>query len=172
MAKDDKVIKDEDVGMDVTDPRIYEVGYHILPVVAEEHLTEESAKIKDMIVSVGGIILSEEEPKIVRLAYPMDKVIANKRAWYESAFFGWIKFEAGPELLAELKKFLDGNDSLLRTIMVKTVRENTMVKKSLLFTKKPVMADREEKDKESEKIEQPVEINEEDLDKQIEELVV
>ncbi len=171
MAKEDKTVQGEELEMDSTDPRIYEVSYHVLSTMPEEHLAEEASKIKEIIVSNGGIILSEEEPKLMTLAYAIDKVIANKRAWYESAFFGWVKFEAEPAAVAKLKKFLDENNNLLRSLIIKTVRENTMIKKSLLIAKKPLIGD-EEKEKEAEKVEIPQEINEAEIDKQIEDLVV
>ncbi len=169
MAKEDI---QEEKDMEDFEPRIYEVGYHVLSTISEERVPEEVAKVKEAIVSGGGIILSEEEPKLMHLAYPMDKVVANKRSWLDTAFFGWVKFETDPQAINSLKKVLDNNESLLRFLIIKTVRENTMIKKSLLLAKKALPGDREEKDTGEKKPEPVAEINEEELDKQIEGLVV
>lgn len=168
-------------GLDSADPRIYEVGYHLISNVPEESIPAESAKIKEVIVSFGGVILSEEEAKFLRLAYRVDKTVGNKRAWFDSAYFGWIKFEAEPGVPIKLKKFMEENKNILRCIIIKTVRENTMVKKSLLAAKPPIISsgafsDKSlDKDVSAEKSDTPAPlpiVDEEALDKQIDELVI
>lgn len=176
MAKATKPAKTEtteDLELEGADPRVYEIGYHVLPSFPEERLSEESAKLKEAIVSFGGVILSEEEPRLMALAYPIDKTIENKRTWFESAFFGWIKFEAGPEAIGQLKKLMEEDTSILRFIMVKTVRENTIVKKSVLAARKlPGIELPEGEDTKSSIAAIPTEVNEAEIDKQIEDLVV
>ncbi|MCI0542206.1 30S ribosomal protein S6 [bacterium] len=166
-------------GGDGAEARIYEVGYHLISNLSEEALPSESAKIKDGIVSLGGMILSEEEPKFLQLAYRMDKTVGNKRVWFDGAYFGWVKFEAGSGIPLKLKKFLEENENILRFLITKTVRENTMVKKSLLLAKPPVVSppslgkslERESGEEKSESSALPI-VDEEALDKQIDDLVI
>ena len=127
-----------------TDSRIYEVGYHLLPTVSAEDAPGEAAKIKEAIASFGGSVISEDEPKMMPLAYPIEKVIENKHARFESAHFGWVKFEAGSNTPSELKKFLEKNEMILRFLIIKTVRENTLARKPIVF-------DSEKRDGESER---------------------
>lgn len=131
-AKSGAVSAARERGGEDFEPRIYEVGYHILPSVSPEEVPQESAKIKEAIISFGGVLVSEEEPAVRSLEYPISKTVANKRAWFASAYFGWIKFEAESSAPAALKKFLEENEMVLRFLIVKTVRENTLVKKELL----------------------------------------
>ncbi len=56
----------------------------------------------------------------------MLKVVGPKRDYYDTAYFGWIKYEAEPKAAAEIKKALDLSEKVLRYIIVKTIRENTI----------------------------------------------
>jgi len=105
---------------------VYEVGYHIVPTVSPENLPKEVDAIKAILGKVGAKVISEEGPKMISLSYPMLKVVGPKRDYFETAYFGWVKFEAEPAAAVELKKALDLSEKVLRFIIVKTVRENTM----------------------------------------------
>ena len=105
---------------------VYEVGYHIVPTVSPENLPKEVDAIKAILGKVGATIISEEGPKMIPLAYEMLKVVGPKRDYFETAYFGWVKFEAEPSAAVELKKALDLSEKVLRFIIIKTVRENTM----------------------------------------------
>ena len=146
--------------------QIYEVGYHIIPTVAEDHLGAEVSRVREAIEGHGGLILGEEYPKNVDLAYPMVKVFSNKRTTYHTAHFGWIKYQNDPGQMKAVDAALKADESLLRFIVVKTVRENTMAPKKV-FTPKHDEAPRSE-----EKAEEKPPMSEEELDKTIEELVI
>jgi len=105
---------------------VYEVGFHIVPTVSPENLPKEVEAIKAILGKVGAKIVSEESPKMMTLSYPMLKVVGPKRDYFEMAYFGWIKFEGEPSVAVELKKALDISEKVLRFIIVKTIRENTM----------------------------------------------
>lgn len=152
-----------------TEPKIYEVGYHILPTVGDERVGAEVTAIKDIIEGEKGTIFAEEFPKSVDLAYPMAKVKHNKRAVYTSAYFGWMKFEATPEAAIAIDKKLKAMDNILRFILVKTVRENTMAPKKMLRERKEELA-RDDESVETKK-EEP-RMTEAEIDKTIEELVI
>lgn len=106
--------------------RIYEVGYHILPIISEENLPAEVGNIKGMIEGHGAMFISEEFPKLRPLAYALSKSVEGKRQDFDQAYFGWVKFEIDPEKALEIKKALDANKSVLRHIFIETVRESTM----------------------------------------------
>lgn len=148
------------------DPQIYEVGFHIVSSVAENDLGVQVTAIRDAIEAAGGMFIADEYPKYMELAYPMVKVASNKRATYKDSYFGWIKFEVAPKGILAVEKKLMANDNLLRFIIVKTVRENTMVPKKILQAKQ-----RDENAPEEKVVVKPV-MTEEELDKTIEDLVV
>jgi ribosomal protein S6 len=142
--------------------RIYEASFLLVPFLSEEDLANQVTAIKSNLESLGAISISEDYPKLINLAYTMDRVISNKRQKFNSAFFGWVKFEANPDALKQIKEWFERNENVIRFLTVKTVRENTM--SSIKFarkTRKPGAT----------KTEAPVEINKEEIDKQIEALV-
>lgn len=146
--------------------RVYEVGFQLLPTVLEERLPEETGKVRDAVSAAGGFIFSEEDPKFMRLAYPMEKsVTEGRRSWFENAYFGWMKFEAEPKTVALLKEALDKNPNILRFLTIKTVRENTLYRKTISTPGKK-FAEKSETKLSAEPL------NEAELDKTIEELVI
>lgn len=115
----------EEAGVDGL--RIYEVGYLLLPSIPEEKVPEHVTAIKGVITQAGGTFISEEDPTSRRLAYEMVKRIGTKNERFRSAYFGWVKFEVNGEELPAVKEKLDSMESILRSLIVKTVREDTYV---------------------------------------------
>lgn len=139
---------------------IYEVGFLLMPALAEEKLLQTFAAIKEVLVNNGAAIIGEGFPKSRPLAYPIKK--------FESAFFGWLKFESNSEALTTLREFLKNNSEVIRFLLVKTVRESAVA--TPVFFGKP----RSRLEKNSKKEETPVgpKMTTAELDKTIEELVV
>jgi len=148
------------------DREVYEVGFHIVPIVAEEDLGVRVTAIRDIIEAEGGSMIGDEYPKHMELSYPMVKVAANKRATHASAYFGWMKFEVEPKGARIIDEKLKADDLILRYIIVKTVRENTMVPKKILQQK------RGDEVKMEEKVEDKPTMSEAEIDKTIEDLVI
>ncbi len=153
---------------------VYEVSYLLLPVISGEEVPKAVAKIKDTITSRGGEVIADENPVLIDLAYPMTKVIGTTRHKADSGYFGWVKFEMPADVMAEIKKVLDGAGSILRYLIVKTVRESTLLHGKMMFKKEeksrgPQAEEPEEiiAEKEAEKETLP-----EDLDKSIDDLVI
>lgn len=105
---------------------VYEVAFHIVPTVSPENLPKEVDAIKAVLGKAEATIVSEEAPALRELAYTMIKVIGPNRHRFDTAHFGWIKFEASTEAVGEIKKALDASDKIIRFLIVKTVRENTL----------------------------------------------
>lgn len=160
----------EDLGND--EKTVYELGFHIIPSLSEDEVSKEFAEIKAFIEKFGGEIISEGSPKAMQLAYIMAKKQEGKNAKFDSSFFGWVKFEAGPENAISLKEDMDLRKSILRFIIIKTVREDTSIghrpiikrteEESTQIQKKPEIKTEKEPSKP---------ISEAELDKTIEELV-
>ena len=146
---------------------VYEVGYLMVPSIAEENLGGEVTSFKDMLVGFGVTVISDEYPKMTELAYEMSRSIANKKQKFSYGYFGWIKFECTTDVAQALKASLDKNEKLIRYLLIKTVRENTM------STKRPYGKNDGAKRRSSSKNEESVApINEEVIDKEIDALVV
>lgn len=115
---------------------VYEVGFHIVPTVSPENLPKEVDAIKAILGAQKATIISEEFPKLRSLAYQMVKVVGPVRHKIDSAYFGWIKFEGPKEVVDELNKALKASDKIVRFLIVKTVRENTIYGPKILADEK------------------------------------
>lgn len=145
---------------------VYEVGYVMVPTIAEEGLGAEVTAFKDVLVENGVTFISDEYPKMIELAYEMSRSIANKKQKFSYGYFGWVKFECTPAQGKVIKDLLDKNEKLVRYLLIKTVRESTMSPKRA-FSKPEGM-----KRKFTPKEEVSTPINEETIDKEIDALVV
>ncbi len=145
--------------------QVYELGYLLVPTLSEEEVPSYFTNLKDMIASFGGEFISEEMPRMMPLAYEMTKVISNVNNRFNDAYFGWIKFEMTTENILNLKAKLDLEANIIRFLITKTVRENTIAQKK--FTPKDGLRKRAKK----EENEEALPMNEEEVDKEIEKMV-
>lgn len=111
-----------------TPTRIYEAGYIIVPTVSEEDVEKAVSGIRSEIEKLGGSFIAEGAPSLVKLAFDMDKREGEKHVAYDRGYFGWLKFEAGTHAAKELTDSLKANPQVLRSIVFKTVREDTRAK--------------------------------------------
>ena len=152
---------------------VYEVSYLLLPSLATEQVPSNAALLKEMLTSAGGAIISDENPILIDLAYPMVKVVQTLRHKATSGYFGWIKFEIASEGIEAVKKSLDGNDKILRYLIIKTVRENTLLEGKMKLRKEDsVKRQAEGADEVSLEISPEKETAPEELDKSIDDLVI
>lgn len=63
------------------------------------------------------------------LAYEMIRVVNNVNVRFNEGYFGWIKFELSGDKVKELEKGLKLDEEVVRFMVVKTVRENTVYTK-------------------------------------------
>lgn len=105
--------------------RIYEIGYHIIPTVAEEQVDKIVGEIRGLVEKAGGSFIAEGAPTLIKLAYPMDTREGDKHVSHDRGYFGWLKFEAPAEAARGLDDALKVNQNILRHIVFQTVREET-----------------------------------------------
>ncbi len=116
----------------IRDPRVYEVSYLFLPTLHEEDALSQHTALRDMVAKLEGEFISESTAELIDLAYPMYKIIDNKRTGFHTAYFGWVKFALTPEKIATIKDACDANLSLLRYLLITTLREDTVTKKRVM----------------------------------------
>lgn len=114
------------------DSRVYEVGYLLVPTISEESVPGMYTNLKDLVTSYGGTIISDDMPRMIPLAYSMTKVVANVRSKFNTAYFGWIKFSMEADKVLEFKKKLDLSGDIIRFLILKTVKENTIAAKRFI----------------------------------------
>ncbi len=151
------------------EPRVYELGYHLIPVLNDEDVEKEREALLATITTLGGEIIDEGKPSLIHLAYPIDKVLNNKRTYYEQAYFGWIKFILSPDQLVFVKKDVEREKNILRYLLIKTVKENT------IFSEQPYKLAKQESEEDEFEDENDSEFDEvaedDDLDEKIESLL-
>jgi ribosomal protein S6 len=160
-AEEEKNVEEKDIRTS-----IYEVGYLMVPSVAEENLGGEITSFKDSLGDLGASFISDEYPKMMELSYEMSRSIDNKRQKFSYGYFGWVKFECTTDQAKVIKDGLDKNEKLIRYLMIKTVRESTM------SPKRPYGKQEGMKRRFTAKVEDTGPINEEVIDKEIDALVV
>ncbi|MFA5791927.1 MAG: 30S ribosomal protein S6 [Candidatus Paceibacterota bacterium] len=160
-------VKDENEIEESSNSRVYELGYLLVPTISQEDVPVIFGNLKETISSLEGVAISDEMPKMTPLAYSMLKVVANVRNKFNTAYFGWIKFTMGTDAVLELKKKLDLDPNVIRFLILKTVKENTIAAKRFVrgdMHRRPRM----EKNKNNET---SVPINKEEIDKEIDALI-
>lgn len=108
---------------------VYEVGY-LIAGVPEEKVTAEAEAVRAIVSKSGAEIIAEEAPRHEELAYTIrKKTVAGSYDKFDSAHFGWIKFEVGSEKIEAVKKAIEIVPSVLRMLLIITTRENTYLGK-------------------------------------------
>ncbi len=135
------------------DPKLYEIGYLLTPLIPADKLADEVNLIRSAIEKEKGLVVGEESPKSKPLAYEIKK--------FTTASFGWIRFMARPGTLENLKKSFDSNANLLRFLIL-NAQEVVSQKQVRVVKAKGVGAQPTDEPKE--------EIKEEEIDKKLEEI--
>lgn len=108
--------------------RVYEAGYHIVPQTKEEELDTVVSQIRAVIEKQGGSLIAEGAPVLMKLSYPMTTREGDKNVEYDRSYFGWLKFEAPGSVVQSLEEHFAGTRSVFRSLVFKTVREDTRAK--------------------------------------------
>ncbi len=104
---------------------VYELGYLVLPSVPEDNLASVVSTIVSTIEKAGGKTLDSENPFIQGLAYSMSKTVGARKYVVDEAYIGWMKFEAEPSMIEEIKIAVEKMEEILRTLLIKAPRETT-----------------------------------------------
>lgn len=159
---------ENDMQKEDSNSKVYELGYLLVPDISPEDVPVNYGNLKELISSLGGEIIADEMPKMLNLAYTMQKVTSNVRSKFKNAYFGWVKFVVNAEQVLELKKILDLDPNIIRFLILKTVKENTVATKRFV---RGGTYHRTPRAKKNGDIETVVPINKEEIDKEIDALV-
>lgn len=118
-----------DINEITVDSRVYEISFIFDNKLDEGAALEKANAIKQSIATLGGSFISEEAPYMRELAYEMTRVVNNVNVRFNEGYFGWIKFEMDADKVKELEKGLKSDEQIVRYMVVKTVRENTVFTK-------------------------------------------
>jgi ribosomal protein S6 len=109
--------------------KVYEVSALFVPELDATALSQTIESLKAKLAALEANIISEGAPVHIKLAYTVEKHINNKIHRSDFAHFYWVKFEMDPSKVQALETFfkLDLNEKSLRHLIVKTVKENTVL---------------------------------------------
>jgi ribosomal protein S6 len=113
------------------DAKVYEIGYLIVPSIPEEKVAGQVSAIKDILNKHKAEVIADESAMLRPLAYTMIKKIGTANRRFDSAYFGWIKFEAAPVEVRLIEKEVKEVESILRLLLINTVREHTLLSSKL-----------------------------------------
>ena len=109
---------------------VYEISYLISSSIPEEKIGVEVDAVKKVISDAGASFISEEMPHKQDLAYTIRrKTLAGSYEKHDQAYFGWVKFEVGSSSIEVIKKAVEIIPSVIRMLIVTTVRDNTFLGK-------------------------------------------
>lgn len=153
---------------------VYEASYLLLPTFSQEQVPGKVAGIKEALVSLGATLISDEDPILIDLAYQMVKVVQTERYKADQGYFGWVKFELEKSAINSVKKFLDESPDVLRYLIIKTVKENTLLNGKMKLRSEDKTKKFDDRDEAFEEVVDVVkdEAVLEEVDKNIDELVV
>ena len=136
----------------------YEIAFLLSPSIAEEAVLVHTQKVTAALEAGKAIISHAETPRKRRLAYPIGKET--------NAYFGWIKFTAPVEAIAEINKKIKLEKSTLRFLIVEDTIQIMMMPRMPRMTA-PTIAPTQPK-REEETAER---LDLEGLDKKLEEIL-
>jgi ribosomal protein S6 len=111
-------------------PTVYEIGYLISDKVPEDKVSAEVDAIRKIVSDASASVIAEEMPHRQTLEYTIRaKTLGGSYDKHDQVYFGWIKFEVGSSKIIAMKKAIESLPSVLRMLLITTVRENTYLGK-------------------------------------------
>lgn len=104
----------------------YDLGFHLVGTLSPEEVLTATSDIRARIESNGGVILGEEAPRHIRLAYVMYRSSWGKREDFDSAHFGVVIFEATKEQIGVIEEAIKAYTQVFRYLLLKTDAENAL----------------------------------------------
>ena len=109
-------------GTDLSETRVYELGFHLDAELPQEEVKKVYQGIRDRISAVGTIV-AEGEPTKVPLAYTISRQETTGRRDFDTAFFCWVSYEADAAGHDDVLAVARGESSIIRFLDIRTSRE-------------------------------------------------
>jgi len=109
---------------DHKEAQVYELGYLVLPSIAEDSLADVVSTLQGIVRKSGGVEIASEDPLKFDLAYTMSKVVGARKYVVNEAYIGWMKFEVEPSEVVAIKTAVEALDEILRCLLIKAPRES------------------------------------------------
>ncbi|MEK7567847.1 MAG: 30S ribosomal protein S6 [Patescibacteria group bacterium] len=147
--------------------KLYELGIHLIPTLTEEEASAKLAEINAKIEKIGGVVKSSKNPESRPLAYEISKSGGGKKEKYESTFFTFIIFEMKIDEINAFQKWVNTIPERLRSIVIEVPKDILVPKERRI-----PQSHKEEIKRTTEPTKEAKPIDEAELDKTIEQLVI
>jgi ribosomal protein S6 len=120
--------KDMDIGVDDaldgagSEPRVYELGFHLDPELPTEEVKKAYQATRELVEGKGTIV-AEGEPQKIPLAYTISRQETSGRRDFDSAYFSWIVYEATPSKHDEVIESASVDKHIIRFIDLITTKD-------------------------------------------------
>ena len=123
MAKQDTDMRAEGALLeDSSEPRVYELGFHLDPELPTEEVKKAYQAVRSRIEEEATIV-AEGEPQMIRLAYTISRQETSSRRDFDSAYFSWVVYEATADNHAGIISSAGVDSLLIRFIDVLTTKD-------------------------------------------------
>lgn len=119
--QDEKVL-DETLEESGSEPRVYELGFHLDPELPTEEAKKAYQEIRKFIEEKGTIV-AEGEPEKIQLSYTISRQETSGRRDFSSSYFCWIVYEATPLNHDEVLTSADVDKRIIRFIDLLTTKD-------------------------------------------------
>lgn len=115
--EEDEIVEDES-----SEPRVYELGFHLDPELPTEEVKKAYKTIRDFIESKGALV-AEGEPEKIQLSYTISLQETTGRRDFNSAYFSWIVYEASAEDHSAVLSATKADKHIIRFIDLLTTKD-------------------------------------------------
>jgi ribosomal protein S6 len=123
MAKQDMDMRaEETLEEGGSEPRVYELGFHLDPELPSEEVKKAYQAVRALIEEKGTIV-AEGEPQKIQLAYTISRQETSGRRDFDSAFFSWIVYETPAESHADIIAAANAEKRIIRFIDLITTKD-------------------------------------------------
>ncbi len=150
-----------------SDAKLYELGFHLVPTITEEAAVAKFAEITAKIEKIGGSVKLSKNPESRPLAYEISKSGGGKKEKYETAFFGFAIFEMKRDEISAFQKWVNIIPEMLRSLVIEVPKDILTPKERRI-----PQSHKEETKRTTDPSTEAKPINEVELDKTIEQLVI
>jgi ribosomal protein S6 len=122
MAREKIETPEVDDAADHAEMRVYELGFHIDAELPQEEAKQTYQSFKDLIAKNGSVVAEGELEKIP-LAYTISRMETTGRRDFNSAYFGWIAYEAAGAGHAAITEGVRANTKVVRFLDIRTTKD-------------------------------------------------
>lgn len=105
-----------------SDPRVYELGFHLDPELPIEEVKKTYQAIRELIGEKGTLV-AEGKPEKIQLSYTISRQEVAGRRDFDSAYFSWIVYETSVPNHAEILTMASSHKHFIRFIDLLTTKD-------------------------------------------------